>query len=209
MAPGIRRAGQHPAGIEMVIEHRLRTSIAAAALLIATGAFADPGHAQAVTSNDQTASRSGTQLIMPIMNSARGRELFASKGCVTCHSINGVGGEDAPALDAHTMKPYMNPFEFAAKMWRGAATMIALQEEGVGAQIEFTGEELGDIIAFVHDEVEQHKFSEADIPPEIMSMMDHVHGDPSGAVAHAEELGHGTEEGADDHNNEGAEAHTD
>ena len=34
----------------------------------------------------------GPRLIMPMMNPARGRKLFASKGCVTCHSINGVGG---------------------------------------------------------------------------------------------------------------------
>ncbi len=133
----------------------------------------------------------GPRLVMPIMNSARGRKLFASKGCVTCHSINGVGGEDAPNLDAHMMMPFMNPFEFAARMWRGAATMIALQEDAMGYQIEFTGEELADIIAFVHDEDEQHKFSEADIPSEIMPLMNHMHGEPGGgAAAHGEDLGH-------------------
>ncbi len=133
----------------------------------------------------------GPRLVMPMMNSARGRKLFASKGCVTCHSINGVGGEDAPNLDAHTMLLFMNPFDFAAKMWRGAATMIALQEDVMGGQIEFNGQELADIIAFVHDEEEQHKFSEADIPPEIMPMMGHMHGEAGGgAAAHAEELGH-------------------
>ena len=57
-------------------------------------------------------------LRLPQMDPARGRKLFASKGCVTCHSINGVGGEDATPLDAHTMPSMMNPFEFAAKMWR-------------------------------------------------------------------------------------------
>jgi hypothetical protein len=134
---------------------------------------------------------SGPRLIMPMMSSARGRKLFASKGCVTCHAINGVGGEDAPPLDAHSMQLFMNPYEFVAKMWRGAATMIALQEESMGGQVTFTGEELADITAFAHDEEEQHKFSEADIPPEIMSMMGHMHGEPGGgAAAHAEELGH-------------------
>ncbi len=133
----------------------------------------------------------GPRLIMPMMNSTRGRMLFASKGCVTCHSVNGVGGEDAPPLDAHEMRLFMNPFEFAAKMWKGAATMIALQEEALGEQISFTGEELADIIAFAHDEEEQHKFSEADIPPEILPMMTHMHGEPGGgAAAHGEELGH-------------------
>ena len=193
--------------------------IAAASLLVATGAFAgaghdsddNDGHAKTETGHAQLASRSGPQLIMPMMNSARGRVLFAAKGCVACHSINGIGGEDAPNLDAHSMQPYMNPFEFAARMWRGAASMIVMQEEIFGEQIEFTGEELADIIAFLHDDAEQHKFSEADIPPEIMPMMDHMHGDDDGggATAHAEELGHEMRPSGEDHDDEGAKPHDD
>ena len=172
---------------------RLLTMMAAAGMLIAASASADEGHehAKGEMGHQRMASRSGPLLIMPMMNSVRGRALYASKGCVACHSINGVGGEDAPNLDAHSMEPYMNLFEFAARMWRGAANMIALQEEVFGEQIEFTGAELADIIAFLHDENEQHKFSEADIPPDIMPMMRHMHGEEGGgAAAHGEELGH-------------------
>ena len=112
-------------------------------------------------------------LMLPSMDAERGRELFASKGCVVCHSINGVGGEDAQMLDAEFMDEVMNPFEFAARMWRGASAMVALQEDELGAQIILTGEELADIIAFVHDAQEQKRFSEADIPEEIEEMMHH------------------------------------
>ncbi len=56
----------------------------------------------------------GAGLMMPQMNSARGRKLFANKGCVVCHSVNGVGGP-ATAMDATTMHLPMNPFEFAAR----------------------------------------------------------------------------------------------
>ena len=180
------------------------TMIAAAAFTLAAGgAFAGEGHgdddvqAKAGSSHEQTANWRGPRLIMPMMNSNRGRILFAAKGCVACHSINGVGGEDAPALDAHSMEPFMNLFDFAARMWRGAASMIVMQEEVFGEQIEFTGEELADIIAFLHDDGEQHKFSEADIPPEIMPMMSHMHEDSGGAAEHAEELGHGDPDGED------------
>ncbi len=124
-------------------------------------------------------------LIMPTMNAERGRALFASKGCVVCHSINGVGGEDAPMLDAEFMDGVMNPFEFAARMWRGAGAMVALQEDELGGQIDLTGEELADIIAFVHDAEEQKKFSMTDVPEAIENMMHH--------------------EGEEDHHEEGEE----
>lgn len=113
-------------------------------------------------------------LILPRMDAVKGRELFASKGCVVCHSINDVGGQDAPALDAEYMELPMNPFDFAARMWRGAPAMVAAQESELGGQIEFTGEELADIIAFVHDANEQKLFSEKDIPDKIQNMMHHM-----------------------------------
>lgn len=113
-------------------------------------------------------------LFLPKMDAAAGRQLFASKGCVVCHSINGVGGEDAPALDASMMSMPMNPFDFAARMWRGAGAMVAMQQEELGAQIELNGEELANIIAFVHDADEQAKFSKDDIPEDIAKMMQNM-----------------------------------
>ncbi len=122
------------------------------------------------TENSQTAKEG---MLLPFMNPAKGRKLYASKGCVVCHAINGVGGQDAPPLDAATMPSIMDPFDFAAKMWRGAGTMITLQEDELGEQIDFTGEELANIIAFVHSASEQKKFSKADIPERIAELMHH------------------------------------
>jgi hypothetical protein len=128
-------------------------------------------------------------LIVPEMNAGRGRSLFAAKGRAVCHSINGVGGEHASMLDAATMDQDMNPFEFAARMWHGAAAMVALQEKELGGQIELSGQELADIIAFVHDAGEQKKFSQQDIPESVKAMMHRQ----------VEEDHHG--EGEDDHHN--------
>jgi len=111
--------------------------------------------------------------LLPYVDPARGRKLFASKGCVVCHSINGIGGEDAPSLVSGEMKPVMNPFEFAARMWRGAATMITMQEDELGEQIEFSGNELADMIAFVHSLEEQKKFTEDDVPDRIKKLIAH------------------------------------
>jgi len=132
------------------------------------------------TSHGEDTMMKGAQMMtgggffMPYVDPARGRKLFASKGCVVCHSINGIGGEDAPSLIPDEMSPVMNPFEFAARMWRGASTMISMQEDELGEQIEFTGSELADIIAFVHTLDEQKKFSEDDIPPRIKKLMGHL-----------------------------------
>ena len=154
-----------------------------------------PAQEQAATAGMQGGHMESTpdmaNMRMPRMDPERGRKLFVSKGCVACHAINGVGGHDATALDAHTMQPMMNPFDFAAKMWRMAPDMIAAQEEGLGGQIFFTGDELADIIAFVHNDEAQHHFSDADLTPEAHRMMHHEHGEPGGGPkTHAEELGH-------------------
>jgi len=143
-----------------------------AAVLAATAALTIPAHAQ--QSGMMRSGGMGPGLFMPKMDPEAGRKLFASKGCVVCHSINGVGGEDAPALDASTMDMPMSPFEFEAKMWRGAPAMIEAQEDELGAQIEFTGQELANIIAFVHDAEAQATFSEDDIPDAMHEMMEHM-----------------------------------
>lgn len=110
-------------------------------------------------------------LALPEMDATKGRKLFASKGCVVCHSINGVGGQDAPRLDAEFMDRPMNPFDFAAKMWRGAEAMVMMQREELGDVIELTGDDLASIIAFVHDPDQQATFSEDEIPHEIAELM--------------------------------------
>ena len=97
-------------------------------------------------------------------DAARGRELFASKGCVVCHAIDEVGGTGAPPLDAEAAPGEADALDFVARMWRGAEAMIFMQQQELGVQIDFTGQELADIIAFVHDPTERRKFSEEDFP---------------------------------------------
>lgn len=103
-------------------------------------------------------------LAMPPMDSHHGRELFVEKGCVVCHSVNGVGGEVGPSLNAADMPQPMNAFEFAARMWRGAPAMTQMQEQLFGAAIDISGQELADIIAFAHDESEQEELTADQVP---------------------------------------------
>ncbi len=103
-------------------------------------------------------------VVTPPMDAARGREIFVEKACVACHSVNGVGGDLGPSLNAADMPAPMNAFEFAARMWRGAQAMTALQEDMLGEVVSLTGQDLADLVAFAHDEEEQAKLAD-----------DHIH----------------------------------
>jgi len=111
-------------------------------------------------------------LAVPPMNAHQGRELFVDKSCVVCHQVNGVGGEIGPSLNAADMPSPMSTFEFAARMWRGAGAMVQMQEELFGQQIELTGQELADLIAFAHDEAEQKELSNEDIPQRFRDLIE-------------------------------------
>jgi cytochrome c len=111
------------------------------------------------------------KLVVPLASAEEGLKLFVGKGCVVCHSVNGVGGKAAPALDAEADSPYFDVFGFAARMWRGAPTMIMLQEMELGYQIELSGDDLAHLAAFASDAEVQSGFSENDIPEVIRDWM--------------------------------------
>jgi len=96
-----------------------------------------------------------------------GRTLFVDKGCVICHSVNGVGGKAAPALDAPIGAPAIDPLEFAARMWRGAPAMIELQSIELGYTIYLTADDIGDLAAFSADRDTQKKVSLEGLPENI------------------------------------------
>jgi mono/diheme cytochrome c family protein len=119
---------------------------------------------------ENTAAVSG--LVLPKLSPGRGKELFTAKGCVVCHSINGVGGSDAAPLDASTMDPAMNPFEFFARMLAGMTPMLTMQRDRLGHEVELTAGELGDVVAFIHDEATQKSLSTKDIPEDMKRLME-------------------------------------
>ena len=120
---------------------------------------------------DDGAMAADRKLVIPLADSQQGMRLFVGKGCVVCHAVNGVGGKAAPALDISETQPYFDVFDFAARMWRGAPTMIVLQEMEMGYQIELTGEELAHLAAFASDRAVQKTFTEAEIPEVIRDWM--------------------------------------
>ena len=103
-------------------------------------------------------------LVLPPMDSHRGREIFLEKGCIVCHSVNRVGGTVGPPLNAADMPQPMNAFEFAARMWRGAPAMAQMQEDLLGDVVDLSGQDLADLVAFAHDQAEQGELTSEQIP---------------------------------------------
>lgn len=99
-----------------------------------------------------------------VMDPGKGRELFIAKGCVICHSVNGVGGKAAPVLDAPIGGIAADPLDFAARIWLGAPAMIELQSVELGYAITLTGDEIGHLAAFAADVSEQKKLTIEAVP---------------------------------------------
>ena len=93
-----------------------------------------------------------------------GRELFVQKGCVLCHSINGVGGKAAPVLDVADDFVKPDALGFAARMWRGAPAMVEFQSLELGYVIDLSGEDIAHLAAFAASRTEQKKLLESSIP---------------------------------------------
>jgi len=118
----------------------------------------------APASAQSTVAAHGLELAARTFDAARGRELFVIKGCVVCHSVNGVGGKAAPALDVEIGVSSIDPLDFSARMWRGAPAMVELQSVELGYPIDLTGDDIGDLAAFASDRAEQRLLTLETVP---------------------------------------------
>lgn len=103
----------------------------------------------------------------PVGDADIGRALFISEGCISCHSVRGVGGKAGPPFDVLRARRDHDPMDFAARMWMGAPVMLKLQDAWVGYQIDLTGDELRHLAAFANDPAAQDRLPDEDIPQEI------------------------------------------
>ena len=83
----------------------------------------------------------------PTRDPVAGARLFASKGCVTCHAVNGAGGTDGPDL-GRMARPLLL-YDVAARMWNHVPQMArritALQVN----RPYLNADELSDLMAFL------------------------------------------------------------
>ncbi len=79
---------------------------------------------------------------------SKGGQLFVSKGCVKCHSVQGKGGEIGP--DLGIISPDATQLELAAELWNHTPTMLTGMEHQGIAKPTLTGQEFTDITTYLY-----------------------------------------------------------
>ncbi len=82
-------------------------------------------------------------------NTAEGRALFQSKGCVRCHAVRGEGGTRGPELSA--ISGVDTPIVWAQTMWNHAPAMQAGMNSVGLSWPRFQGEEMNDLLAYIRE----------------------------------------------------------
>jgi mono/diheme cytochrome c family protein len=86
---------------------------------------------------------------VPPGNAERGRELFRTQSCITCHNVGGQGGTTAPDL-ARSIAQDSTPSQMAALMWNHAPVMWgALEKQGI-RKPQLTDQQASDLLAFFY-----------------------------------------------------------
>ncbi len=142
--------------------------------MIATASLAGCNQAAESNIDEEESSRTGTEensgqvtIANYEFDAKRGRALFISRGCVLCHSVNGVGGRAAYALDKETFLTEIDTVHFAARMWRGAPEMLKLQQMELGYQIAISAQDLADLAAFAENPEQQGLLTLDQVPVEM------------------------------------------
>ena len=84
----------------------------------------------------------------PSQDPLAGARVFGAKGCVKCHSINGVGGKVGPDL-ARVLKP-RSFYDVATAMWNHLPRMADRMKQLGITRPELTAQEAGDLVGFLY-----------------------------------------------------------
>jgi mono/diheme cytochrome c family protein len=91
---------------------------------------------------------SAQPVMSPSQDPLAGAQVFGSKGCVKCHSVNGVGGKVAPDL-ARTMRP-RSFVDLATAMWNHLPQMTERMKQLRIARPQLDSKEAGDLVGFLY-----------------------------------------------------------
>jgi mono/diheme cytochrome c family protein len=86
-------------------------------------------------------------LFSPTQDPLAGSRVFGTKGCVKCHSINGVGGKVGPDL-GRISRP-RSFYDFATSLWNHAPQMAGRMAQLGISRPQLDAREAGDLAAFL------------------------------------------------------------
>jgi mono/diheme cytochrome c family protein len=84
----------------------------------------------------------------PSQDPLAGSRVFGAKGCVKCHSINGVGGKVGPDL-ARILRP-RSFYDVATAMWNHLPRMADRMKQLGITRPQLTAQEAGDLVGFLY-----------------------------------------------------------
>ena len=91
---------------------------------------------------------SAQTLFGPTQDPVAGSHVFGAKGCVKCHSVNGVGGKVGPDL-ARIPRP-RTFYDLAAALWDHAPRMAEKMRQLRIPRPQLDARETGDLVAFLY-----------------------------------------------------------
>jgi mono/diheme cytochrome c family protein len=83
----------------------------------------------------------------PPGDAAVGARLFRQKGCQTCHSLGGKGGNVGPKLDKYSR--YASPLYLTAALWKRGRPMAEMMRELRVPRPTFEGNDIPDLLAYI------------------------------------------------------------
>lgn len=98
-------------------------------------------------SSRQAKAAANESVILP-GNPLEGSQLFAQKGCLRCHAINGVGGAGGPDLGEGILKRSL--LDIAGVMWNHSPGMAHVIEERHAARPVFKASEMASLLSFLY-----------------------------------------------------------